>query len=198
MRLRALAWLALLPWAGIAHAGSLVAVDDALGWCSKVDDGDCREYFLADDPSLRIVHYGFEDGMRFDLFRRRGQRYSHQLSFVAVRPTTERPGHYDRLSYSEGFAPVVAMAKDDIALHYSFALTLEDDMGEMPADRWQKRVPAILFEPAGGTAIDGEPSEALPMQFETLTIREAIRRSKQPRADCPPGTNAYDWVVTCP
>jgi hypothetical protein len=193
---RVLACVALLPLAGSAHAGALVPVDAAHGWCAVVTDGDCREYALAEDPSLRIVHFGFEDGMRFDLFRRRGRRYSHQLSFVAVRPVTGRPGHYDRLDHAEGFAPAVDDAGGHATLRYSFALTLEDDMGEMPADRWQKRVPAILFEPAdGGMAIEGEPHEALAMPFETLTVRQAIRRSRQARMDCPSTT---DRVVPCP
>lgn len=198
MNLRALAWLALLPWSGIAHAGSLVAVEDANGWCSKVDDGDCREYFLADDPSLRIVHYGFEEGMRFDLFRRRGRRYSHQFSFEPVRPVAERPGLYDRLAFADGFAPVVDRTGDGVTLRFSFALTFEDDMGEMPADRWQKRVPAMLFERAGdNAAIDNVDGKALPMPFEALTLRQAIRRAKQPRGDCPPA-DINDRVIPCP
>jgi hypothetical protein len=195
LRLLALVWL--LACAGSARAGgSLVPVDDAQGWCAKIHDGDCREYFVADDPSLRIVHHGFEDGMRFDLFRRRGRRYAFQLSVDAVRPVAARPGYYARLFYVEGFAPVLDGTGDRIAFRYSFDYTLEDDMGEMLLDRWQKRLPAILFEPAtDAKAIDGEPGEALAMQFEILTIRQAIHRSRQARVDCPA---TDEQVSRCP
>jgi hypothetical protein len=176
--------------AGSAQADDMTHVPKQAGWCARVEDGSCQEYVVDDAPDLRIVHYGFEDGMRFDLYRRRGAHYRHLFSFEPVQAVEGQPGRYARVDDLHALRPVLAHDR----LQASFEWTLEEDMGESRPEHWQKRVPAILF--TGEPRDADEVREALAMQFAPSTAESVRRQARRPRTACP--TSMDELVRTCP
>jgi hypothetical protein len=83
----------LAAFATCASAANLEPVAKDRGWCKHVDDGFCHEWKLTDDPRIRIVHSGFEDGADFYLYRRNALgQYRLQFTFEPMLRTAKPNG----------------------------------------------------------------------------------------------------------
>ncbi|MGH8029084.1 MAG: hypothetical protein ACREO3_04020 [Arenimonas sp.] len=192
---RSLAAAALIA-AGPSQAAELVAVPEGSGYCASITDGFCHEWTVVGDPRLRIVHYGFEDGADFFLYRRNAfGRYRLQLTFEPIVRVQGQDGSY---FYSEYALPPVLVTPPTgtgFQLLASFDVPWEyapnEGDGTPP---WQRRKAAILFD---ATSMD--PDDAAPAQAFTLySVRELRKAASLPRQNCPRPANELEPLRPCP
>jgi hypothetical protein len=135
--------LLLATATSLASAAHMVAVPQDQAVC-RGTDAFCYEWKLIEDPSLRFVATGYEDGSGFYLCRRRGD--GHYGLLFAVHPVLvdpKRPG-MKFWGYPWDIRDVVLHGRGPaVQLLAAFAAEAQED------DQWvppmQRHVPHVLF-----------------------------------------------------
>jgi hypothetical protein len=118
------------------------AVPPHFGFCVGKDDAMCYEWTLTSDPSVRLVAYGYEDGIEYAFYRLKNGVYKH---LVRIYPVLQDSRYRD--TYFWGYAwdiEDIVVASDKSSIMATFKHSIVDD-GEAYSPSWQKRIPAVLF-----------------------------------------------------
>ena len=168
--MRTLLILALFLLCSAANAAGMSAIPQRTEFCVGKDDAICYEWKLTSDPSIRLVAYGYEDGVEYSFYKLKDGAYKH---LVRVHPVLKDEAHRD--TYFWGYAwdiEDIVLAPNGKAFMATFEHSLIDD-GEVYSPTWQKQVPAILF--TGRTTQAGAKVPLL--QFEPSSLKSLVSRS---------------------
>lgn len=131
-----------LFFCGVASAAGMSAIPQQSGFCTDKDDAICYEWTLASDPDVRVIAYGYEDGVEYAFYRLEHGVYRH---LVRIHPVLQDPARRD--TYFWGYPwdiRDIAIAPDKRSAMATFKHSLIDD-GEVYSPSWQRRIPAVLF-----------------------------------------------------
>lgn len=127
----------------IAAPRAMTPVPANSGFCADPGDGMCYEWKLEADPSLRVIAYGFEDGIDYSFYRRdRKGGYRRIVDFHPAMQDPTRPGQLF-WGYAWDVHDIV-LAPDGKSFQATFdhAIVIDGNVDPMPG---QKRTPAVLF-----------------------------------------------------
>lgn len=134
------------------------------GYCANPGDGRCYEWKIEADPSLRVIAYGFEDGIDYSFYRRdRKGRYRRIVDFHPAMQDSTRPGQLF-WGYAWDVHDIV-LAPDGKSFQATFDHTIVIDGNGDPMPG-QKRTPAVLF--VGRTTQPDMKVEALRFQANSI------------------------------
>ena len=167
--MRVLLFPTLIFFCGAASATGMSPVPQHSGYCAGKDDAICYEWTLTSDPSVRLVAYGYEDGVEYAFYRFKSGTYTH---LVRIYPVLRDPAHRD--TYFWGYAwdikDIAVAPKGAVMATFEHSIV---DHGEVYSPSWQKRVPAVLF--TGKTTQPGMTVAVL--QFKPSPLGTLVSRS---------------------
>lgn len=147
-----------------AATRAMTAVPEKTGYCANRGDGMCYEWQLEADPSLRVIAYGFEDGIDYSFYRRsRKGDYRRIVDFHPAMQDAARPGQLF-WGYAWDIQDIV-LAPDGKSFQATFdhRIVVDGNGDPMPG---QKRYPAVLF--VGRTTQPDMTVESLRFQANSI------------------------------
>lgn len=156
------------PLSAGGKSSVMTAVPEAAGYCANKGDGMCYEWKLEADPSLRVIAYGFEDGIDYSFYRR-GRKGDYRR-IVDFHPVVKDAGRPNQLFWGYPWdIQDLAVAPDGRSLLTTFEHAIVQDGNQDPMPG-QKRIPALLF-----TGRTTQPDmKVQPLRFQPATL-DAMR-----------------------